>query len=97
MAGSLMGSHTSRPTMGSSRRAKAAAASAREDTRYGTDVAAGIPLAAVQEPEVVLVPPPAAAPPRRETANLADNLTMFLGTIFCDGHKNKDQFDTRYK
>ena len=93
MAGSVMGSHLVRP-MGS-RRAKAAAAATREATRYGTPVA-GTPVAAVQEPEVVVVPPPPGAPPKGMASDIADNLTMFLGTIFRDG-KKKDQFDTRYK
>jgi hypothetical protein len=93
MAGSVMGSHLVRP-MGS-RRAKAAAAATREATRYGTPVA-GTPVAAVEEPEELVVVPPPPAPPKGTASDIADNLTMFLGTIFRDG-KKKDQFDTRYK
>jgi hypothetical protein len=92
-AGSVMGSHLVRP-MGSRQAKAAAAAAARKVTRYGTPVA-GTSVAAVQEPEEVVVVPPPPPPPRSEAADIADNLTMFLGTIFCDGHK-KDQFDVRY-
>jgi hypothetical protein len=97
MAGSVTGSHLVRP-MGS-RRAKAAAAAARRDvTRYGTPDTTGRRVPAVQEPageEVVVVPPPPPPLPQRsEATEIEDNLTIFLGTIFRDGHK-KDQFNTR--
>jgi hypothetical protein len=46
--------------------------------------------------EVLVVVPPPPAPPRSEATKLVDNLTVFLGTIYRDGHK-KDQLDIRYK